>query len=157
MVKMDKMYVNLRNLWGLSWYFIFQGLDQLRDRRLWLVSFVYPFQVSRDFPFFITFKLCIHRKDFTKILSQPKMGKQAEGGSLTRAWSVFFSPVWDNLVPRVPLLPTPLSLHLSPPPQGTGRRPQIRRWVREGVSRTLKPHHSKSWHAHLSLQKWYWD
>ena len=52
-----------------------------------------PFQVSRDFPFVITFKLCIHRKDFTKILSQPKMGKQAEGGSLTRAWSVFFSPV----------------------------------------------------------------
>ena len=49
--------------------------------------------LSRDFPFFITFKLCIHRKDFTKILSQPKMGKQAEGGSLTRAWSVFFSPV----------------------------------------------------------------
>ena len=39
------------------------------------------------------FKLCIHRKDFTKILSQPKMGKQAEGGSLTCAWSVFFSPV----------------------------------------------------------------
>ena len=111
MVKMDKMYVNLRNLWGLSWYFIIQGLDQLRDRRLWLVSFVYPFQVSRDFPFFITFKLCIHRKDFTKILSQPKMGKQAEGGSLTRAWSVFFSPVWDNLVPFFLLL----SLHLSPP------------------------------------------
>ena len=120
MVKMDKMYVNLRNLWGLSWYFIIQGLDQLRDRRLWLVSFVYPFQVSRDFPFFITFKLCIHRKDFTKILSQPKMGKQAEGGSLTRAWSVFFSPVWDNLVPRVPLLPTPLSPSL-PPPLGNGK------------------------------------
>ena len=125
MVKMDKMYVNLRNLWGLSWYFIIQGLDQLRDRRLWLVSFVYPFQVSRDFPFFITFKLCIHRKDFTKILSQPKMGKQAEGGSLTRAWSVFFSPVWDNLVPRVPLLLTPLSPSLSPPPP----------WEREGGPR----------------------
>ena len=111
MVKMDKMYVNLRNLWGLSWYFIIQGLDQLRDRRLWLVSFVYPFQVSRDFPFFITFKLCIHRKDFTKILSQPKMGKQAEGGSLTRAWSVFFRPCLRQ--PR-PLLPTPLSPSLPP-------------------------------------------
>ena len=39
------------------------------------------------------------------------MGNQAEGGSLTRAWSVFFSPVWDNLVPFFLLL----SLHLSPP------------------------------------------
>ena len=120
MVKMDKMYVNLRNLWGLSWYFIIQGLDQLRDRRLWLVSFVYPFQVSRDFPFFTTFKLCIHRNDFIRILSRPKMSKQAEGGSLTRAWSVFFSPVWDNLVPRVPLLPTPLSPSLPPPREREG-------------------------------------
>ena len=49
------------------------------------------------------------------------MGKQAEGGSLTRAWSVFFSPVWDNLVPRG----SPSSYSsLSPPP-----------WEREGGPR----------------------
>ena len=54
MVKRDKMYVNLRNLRGLSWYFIIQGLDQLRDRRLWLVSFVYPFQVSQGIFHFLS-------------------------------------------------------------------------------------------------------
>lgn len=110
MVKMDKMYVNLRNLWGLSWYFIIQGLDQLRDRRLWLVSFVLNYvYIGKISPKYY------HNLKWVNKLK----------GALWRALGLYSSALFETTsslgFPFFLLLP----LQLSPPPP----------WEREGGPR----------------------
>ena len=102
MVKMDKMYVNLRNLWGLSWYFIIQGLDQLRDRRLWLVSFVLNYvYIGKISPKYY------HNLKWVNKLK----------GALWRALGLYSSALFETTSSLGFPFFLLLSLHLSPPPR----------------------------------------
>lgn len=106
MFKMDKMYVNLRYLWGLSWYFIIQGLDQLRDRRLWLVSFVLNYvYIGKISPKYY------HNLKWVNKLK----------GALWRALGLYSSALFETTSSLGFPFFLLLSLHLSPPPLGNGK------------------------------------